>query len=224
MWSQEFQVLSQGSEPNAWLLHLLLWNYTGGSPPWTQLLSLHLILELQLWRGMPVLLRILQSVWLWSPEDWPHELVIELPPVDVNRVDRSLQQHRYASLGLLQDHTAARRVFISWEEWQGEVILRGVTACAMASWQRPWVVRQHGTYERPSQEAKHLKSWDISDFWSLELLTDMNSHSIGFSRITTRVVKNTTMIVLVMMVAWTGSDVTPENVNCNSASFRNPTF
>jgi hypothetical protein len=29
----------------------------------------------------------------------------------------------------------------------------------------------------------------------------MNSHSIGFSRITTRVVKNTTMIVLVMMVA-----------------------
>ena len=69
------------------------------------------------------------------------------------------------TLGLLQYNTAARCVIISWEKWQGEVILPG----AMASGQRPRVTREHGTYERPSQEAKYLKSrGHVDAFWSLD--------------------------------------------------------
>jgi len=72
-------------------------------------------------------------------------------------------------LGLLQDDTTARCILISWEKWQGEVILWGVTASAMASGQRPRVTREHGSYERPSQEAKYLKSRGHADaFWSLD--------------------------------------------------------
>lgn len=117
----------------------------------------------------------MQSVRLRSTKDWPHEPVIELPPVDVNRVDRSLQQHRYAPLGLLQDDTAARRAFVRREKRQDEVILWGVAACAMASGQRPRLTREHGTNEGPGQEAKHLKSWAsfsfISQVFNFERMT-----------------------------------------------------
>lgn len=41
-----------------------------------------------------------------STEDGPHEPVVELPPVDVHRVDWPLQEHGDAPLGL-EEPTAA---------------------------------------------------------------------------------------------------------------------
>lgn len=115
----------------------------------------------------------LQSEWPWSTKDWPHEPVIELPPVDANRVDRPLQHHRQAPLGLLQDDTAAWSAFITRQERHGEVILWGVAACAMASGQHPWLMRKHSTDEGPGQEAKHLQSYgQVSASSSLQLWTD----------------------------------------------------
>jgi hypothetical protein len=58
----------------------------------------------------------------------------------------------------------------------------------------------------------------VSAFSSLQLWSDDMNSATAFThcQIPTRVVKNTTTIVLVMVVAWTGSDVTPENVNYNN--------
>jgi hypothetical protein len=60
-------------------------------------------------------------------------------------------------------------------------------------------MREHGTNERPGQEAKHLKSWASFSF----LKSDNGFEKLlgSLIKIPTRVVKNTTMIVLVMMVA-----------------------